>query len=246
MARYFLDTNVLLGYSFLQNYWQDHSSRLFETGNSVYIGETVLYEYCVKTNPGPPSESVNIDWSHDGGILGDEHRRLRKAKRLCDLDLRSFSEEELTKEVVAEMFIDKFDVEDAVAPKVHVYFEQSLMSSCTVSDARNAIDELVNTIISTSQDRKTEMASRVQYSKQRKPYTAIETRLKRLIYGDDESYGPDASLLRDAYELKERRILNRVVTGDKGDIYLNREQIDAITGLSVLYLKDEFANKTAK
>ncbi|MFD1635360.1 hypothetical protein ACOZ4L_16340 (plasmid) [Haloplanus ruber] len=71
----------------------------------------------------------------------------------------------------------------------------------------------------------------------------MENQLQRLIYGDDSEYGPDAGILTDALDLKTRGVVSKVVTGDKGDMYLKSNEIKAITGLTVLYLKDEFARE---
>lgn len=241
MARYYIDTNVLVGYSFLQNLWQSDTKRLLDTDNTLYVGEIVLYEYCVKNSPGSPPNSVDIDWAHDAGKYGDERRRLRKAKRMFDIELRRFSDEELSPESVAELFIDEFDIQDRSIAKIQQYFTQALTDTCSTPEVEQSVEELVNTITSTAKERKLELARRVNYLRNTNKYLSIESRLANLIYGDDQSYVPDATLLWEAYQLKERGIVSTVVTGDKGDIYLKRGEIDAITGLSVLYLQDQFA-----
>lgn len=243
MANYYLDTNVLIGYSFLQNRWQDHTSRLFSTDNSLHTSEMVLYEYCVKNRPGAPSSDTTIDWSSTEGVFGTVQRELRKGKRYTELELRKYDEEELSSEEVAAVFIEKFEIEDEVISKIERYFEQELSLNCSRKEARAAIDELINTITSTARDRKSKLARRVQFHRRVGDHPFVESQLRRLIYDDDESYGPDAAVLTDAFDLKARGIVERVVTGDKGDIYLNSEEIDAITGISVLYLKDNFAEQ---
>ena len=245
MANYYLDINVLVVYSFLQNRWQEHTHRLFITDNTLHTSEFVLYEYCVKSNPGPPSTDTTIDWASDDGVFGTVQRNLRKAKRYTELELRRYDDEDLNPEMVADAFIKKFDIEDEVSDKIRYYFEKELATECNKKAAREATDKIVNTITSTARDRKLELARRVRFHRRTREHPYIEKQLRRLIYGEDESYGPDAAVLTDAYDLKIKGIVKRVVTGDKGDIYLNSEKIDAITGLSVLYLKDEFAGQVS-
>lgn len=44
--------------------------------------------------------------------------------------------------------------------------------------------------------------------------------------------------------MADEGILERIITADKTDIYGNRERIHAILGLTILYIKDEFAEPT--
>lgn len=243
MANYYLDTNVLIGHCFLQNRWQNHTDRLFSTDNTLHTSEVVLYEYCVKKGPGAPDDKSDIDWSSTDGVFGTILRKLRKAKRYTELELRKFDDDDLTPTDVADVVIERFDIQDEVTDKVRGHFEQELSPACSRKDARKAIDELTQTITSTAKERKLALSERIRFHRRARKHSAIENQLRRLIYGDDESYGPDAGVLTDAFDLSNRGVVERVVTGDKGDIYLNAEEIDAITGLTVLYLKDEFANE---
>ncbi|WP_267642155.1 hypothetical protein [Haloarchaeobius amylolyticus] len=243
MSNYYLDTNVLIGHCFLQNRWQDHTDRLFSTNNTLHTSEIVVYEYCVKDSPGRPESETTIDWSSTDGVFGTIQRKIRKGKRYTELELRKLDHDEVTPEKVAELVIEKFDIQDEVKEKVTRHFVNRLPYDCDRKDARKAVDKLVHTITSTAKDRKSELAERVQFHRRAQNHRSVEDQLRRLIYHDDESYGPDAAVLTDAFDLKQRGIVERVVTGDKGDIYLNLNEIDAITGLTILYLKDEFANQ---
>ena len=243
MANYFLDTNVLVGHCFLQNRWQEHTERLFNTDNTLHTSELVLYEYCVKSEPGAPEDDTNIGWGSQDGIYGRVRRKLRKGKRHAELELRRYDTDDLTPEKVAEIFIEKFKIQDAVVDKVENHFCQSLDSDCDAKEAREKIDEVVNAITTTAAERKAELARRMKCHRRSREHPAIEHQLRRLIYNDDSDYGPDAGILTDAHDLKSRGIVSKVVTGDKGDMYLNSEEIDAITGVTILYLKDEFAGE---
>lgn len=244
MANYFLDTNVLVGYCYLQNRWQDHTTRLFSTDNTLHTSELVLYEYCVKNGPGAPNNGTEIDWHSDDGIYGRVRRKLRKGKRHTELELRRYDADALSPEKVAEIFIEKFEIQDAVVEKVKRHFRKSLDADCDAKQAREEIDELVNAITTTAAERKDELAQRVKFHRRSEEYRSMEDQLRRLIYGDDQGYGPDAGILTDTHDLMSRRIVSKVVTGDKGDMYQHSEEINAITGLTVLYLKDQFAGET--
>lgn len=241
MANYFLDTNVLVGYCFLQNRWQDHTERLFSTDNTLHASELVLYEYCVKRSPGAPQDYSDIGWGAADGIFGRVRRKLRKGKRHAELELRRYDTDELSPEKVAEIFIEKFEIQDAVTDKIERHFRRSLDEDCDAKDARKEIDEVVNTISTTATDRKGELAQRVKFHRRSQEHEFVERQLRRLIYGDDSEYGPDAGILTDALNQKSRGIVSKVVTGDKGDMYLNAEEIGVVTGLTILYLKDKFA-----
>lgn len=243
MANYYLDTNVLVGYCYLQNRWQEESERLFITDNTLHTSELVLYEYCVKGKPGAPDDYSLIGWGSRDGIFGRIRRKLRKGKRHAELELRRYDADELSPDRVAEIFIEKFDIQDEVTDKIEHHFCESLEESCEAKDARNEIDKLVNAITTTASDRKRELAQRVNFHRRSRDYPLVENQLRRLIYEDDSEYGPDAGILTDALDLKLKGVVSKVVTGDKGDMYLNAEEIYAITGLTILYLKDEFAGE---
>lgn len=243
MANYFLDTNVLVGHCYLQNRWQYHTSRLFDTDNTLHTSEIVLYEYCVKNSPGAPDDSTDIGWGTDDGIFGRVRRKLRKGKRHTELELRRYDADELSPEIVAKIVIEKFEIQDQVTEPVKRYFDRSLDADCDAKDAREVIDELVNRITSTASERKAKLAQRVNFHRRQCENQRVENRLRRLIYGDDSTYGPDAGILADALDLSTRGVVSKVVTGDKGDMYLNANEIKSITGLTVLYLKDEFAGE---
>lgn len=244
MASYYLDTNVLVGYSFLHNRWQDHTRRLMATDNTLYAGETVLYEYCVNNSPGPRDGEL-LNWANEDGVIGKEKRKLRKRKRFTYLELRTKDESELNPESVSKVFIEKFDVEKQIEHKVHDYFEKELDESCTLDDVEDSLNKLINRINSTCKDRKDELRQRVKIRQRRsgKDYSTPLDQLSRIINGNEEDYCPDAEVLVDAMDVKDRFLASTVVTGDKGDMISNRDKIEPITRLSLVYLKNKFANE---
>lgn len=244
MASYYLDTNVLVGYSFLHNRWQDHTRRLMATDNTLFAGGTVLYEYCVNTSyerrNGEP-----LDWSKEDGVIGKEKRKLRKRKRFTYLELRTCDESELNPETVSKVFIEKFQVEDQIQHKVKDYFEKELEESCTLDDIEEILNKLINRINSTCIDRKDELKERIKIRQRRsgKDYSTPCDQLSRIINGDEEEYCPDAEVLVDAMDIKDRFLASTVVTGDKEDMISNRDKIEPITRLNLVYLKNKFANE---
>jgi len=244
MSRYFVDTNVLVGYTFLHNRWQDHTSRLMSTNNTLYTGETTKYEYCVKRHPGPRN-GERLDWSKEDGVVGTVKRNLRKFKRLTVLELQSKDESELNPETITGVFIQEFDVEEQIQHKVENYFERELDQDCTLSDVKESLNKLINRINTTSLDRKNEIRRRIKVRPRQpgKDYSREIDQLTQLIEGERDKYCADAHVLCDAMDLNNRRMVSKIVSGDKGDMYLNRKEVDTITGLSVVYLKDEFADK---
>lgn len=67
--------------------------------------------------------------------------------------------------------------------------------------------------------------------------------MSRIIDGNEDEYSPDAEVLVDAMDLKDRFLTDIVVTSDKGDIISNRNKLEPITRLNLVYLKNKFANE---
>lgn len=244
MASYYVDTNVLVGYTFLHNRWQDHTRRLMASENTLYTGDTVIYEYCVKTGHGS-RDGEPLEWSKEDGVVGKEKRKLRKRKRFTYLELKTKNEEELEPDTVSEVFIQKFDVEDQIKHKVKNYFERELDQECTLDDVEDSLNKLTNRINSTAIDRKDKIQKRIKIFLRRdeKDYSTACSQMSRIIDGNEEEYCPDAEVLVDAMDLKNRFLINTVVTSDKGDMISNKDKLETITRLNLVYLKNKFANE---
>lgn len=240
MVNYSVDSNVLLGFSFLQNRWNDDANRLVSTNNSLYISDQVLYEYCCKKSD--PREETELDWDKNYGKFDDEKARLRKDGRMCELEVESRPESELEPEVVADIFIEEHDVEKQVQQKIHTYFEKKLTGDCDHQDARNAIRDLVERITTQADSRKEKISERVDYiSVSGDRDEDLRKRVSEMISYGTQTDHPDAEVVSDSHALQGLNIASKLVTGDKGDIYSNRDKIKSMTGVSILYLKDEFA-----
>lgn len=247
MTSYYVDTNVLVGYTFLHNRWQDHIRRLMASENTLYAGGTVLYEYCVNVGQGR-RDSEPLDWSREDGVVGKEKRKLRKRKRFTYLELKTKDEEELDPDTVSEVFIEKFDVEDQINHKVEDYFEKELDQDCTLDEVEESLNKLTNRINSTAIDRKEVLQKRIKIRKRRdnEDYSTPCSQISRIIDGDEDEYCPDAEVLVDAMDLKDRFLINTVVTSDKGDMISNRDELEPITRLNLVYLKNKFAKEDSE
>jgi len=247
MASYYVDTNVLVGYTFLHNRWQDHTRRLMASENTLYAGYTVLYEYCVNVGHGL-RDGESLDWSKEDGVVGKEKRKLRKRKRFTYLELKTKDEEELDPDTVSEVFIEKFEVEDQIKYKVEDYFKKELDQDCTLDDVEESLNKLINRINSTAIDRKDEVQKRVKIRRRRddKDYSTPCSQMSRIIDGDEDEYCPDAEVLVDAMDMKDRYLIDTVVTSDKGDMISNRDKLEPITRLNLVYLKNKFANEDSE
>lgn len=244
MASYYVDTNVLVGYTFLHNRWQDHTRRLMASDNTLYAGDTVFYEYCINVGYGP-RDSEPLDWSKEDGVVGKEKRKLRKRKRFTYLELKTKDEDELNPDTVSEVFIEKFEVEDQIKHKVKNYFQKELVQDCTLDSVECSLNKLINRINSTAIDRKDEIKKRVKVRRRRdnKDYSTPCSQISRIICGNEDEYCPDAEVLVDAMDLKDRLFTDTVVTSDKGDMISNRDKLEPITRLNLVYLKNKFANE---
>jgi len=244
MASYYVDTNVLVGYTFLHNRWQDHTRRLMASENTLYAGETVFYEYCVNVGHGP-RDGEPLDWSREDGVVGKEKRKLRKRKRFTYLELKTKDDDKLEPDTVSEVFIEKFEVEDQIKHKVEDYFQKELDRDCTLDSVEDSLNKLINRINSTAIDRKNEIRKRVKIRRRRdnKDYSTPCSQMSRIIDGNEDEYCPDAEVLVDAMDLKDRFLTDTVVTSDKGDMISNRDKLEPITRLNLVYLKNKFANE---
>jgi hypothetical protein len=52
----------------------------------------------------------------------------------------------------------------------------------------------------------------------------------------------DRVILCDAEHQRDLDLVEKMVTSDKSHMYQNRERIQAVLGVPVVYIKDEFAN----
>lgn len=263
--RYYLDTNCLTGYTFFNDWWHSDAKRLFDSDNELYIGDTVLFEYC---NSPVTDEDIEytwerseLSWTEEKGNFKSKLAELRDSRFLFEDKL--FDRDDLDLDTAVEIFVDAYNIKDESEPAIRRYFEQKLDQldlDVTTENVRKIQKMLVEDLQRYARERKEELRKRVNLGPERDdiPDTRVST-IKRTLSDD-----MDIEVVCDASYMCDVGLLERVVTGDKGNalrdedgevvryddgtpvsgkvgIYNSREVIKNVTGLRVLYLKDEFA-----
>lgn len=247
MARYFLDTGALVGVSFLHDLWRNDAERLFETDNTLYTSQAVIYEYCNNDRSNSYS-SAEIDWDSEEGRFGEKFAKVRAAQTNLGLKLRTYDDEELDLETLVEAFITETGIDDEIYPqrKIDEYIRPNIRKflveeingrevTCTV--AREVMDALCDTIQNEARNTRTRLQQRIKEGPERTGDWS--DRKQQLAFIDG---GMDREILCDAGHMEDKNLLKKVVTADKNHLYGNRERINAILGLKIIYLKDEFAD----
>jgi len=264
--RYYLDTNCLMGYTFFHDWWHSDARRLFDSDNTLYIGDAVLFEYCnrdvTKDEYEMEWDRSDLTWTAEDGSFKMKMTELWDSRFQFEDEL--LEEDDLDLPTVVEAFMDAYDIRNSAEPAIHRYFDEKLEQldlAMTVENARKIQKMLVEDLEEYAKERKEELRFRVEMGPERGdiPDTRVDT-IKREL--SDEM---DAEVVFDASYMCDEGVLERMVTGDKGDalrdedgeviryddtgdavcgnvgIYNSRELIDSVTGLTVLYLRDEFA-----
>lgn len=264
--RYYLDTNCLIGYTFFHDWWHSDARRLFNSENNLFIGDTVLFEYCNRDVTSDEFEPVpdrrDLSWTAEDGQYKRKLARLWDGRYLFERELLD-REDSLDLDTVVKLFVDAYDISDSSVSAIRTYFEQKLEELDLELDAgsvRKVQKMLVQDLERYAQDRKDEIRRTVDLGPERGdiPDSREETLNREL------SDQMDAEVVCDGSYMCDVDFLERMVTGDKGSaprdeygnlirhddgtpvgdnvgIYNSREVIHNVTGLRVLYLKDEFA-----
>lgn len=247
MTRYFLDTGPLLGVTFLHDLWRDESEQLFDTDNTLYTSDAVLYEYC--NYDGTNSlEGADIDLESEDGRFGQILSKVRLAQRSLDIGLQSYDDDELDLETLVDEFIEETGLEDEIKPEelldqrirpnIREYLAKKVDGrEVTKEIAREVMDNLCDEIQTEARDMQAMIDRRVKRVPEREGDWS--DRKRRLHFVDDQI---DKEILCDAANMQDKNMLSRVVTMDNNHIYSNRERINAILGLIIVFIKDEFAD----
>lgn len=263
--RYYLDTNCLTGYTFFQDWWHSDAKRLFNSDTQLYIGDTVLFEYCNRPVTDGDVEfewdRSELSWNEDKGNFKKKMVELRDSRFLFEDAI--FDHEDLNLDTAVELFVDTYHIKPTSEQAIRRYFVERLDQldlDVTVDSVRRIQKLLVQDLQDDAWERKDELRKRVNLGPERGdiPESQIAT-LKRALSDD-----MDVEVVCDASYMCDEALLERMVTGDKGNslrdedgkvvryedgrpisgkvgIYNSREVINNVTGLRVLYLKDEFA-----
>jgi len=247
MVRYFVDTGPLVGATFLHDLWRDESERLFDTDNSLHTSRAVVYEYCNSTSENT-LESAEVTWMSQEGRFGEKLSKIRAAQTNLGIKLHTYSDEEIDLETLVDDFISVTGIKEEVYPKSLIrevirpnirdfLIEEINNQEVTCKVAREAMDALCDTII----DDAWEMHARLQTRITKGPSGTRnkEERNRRLEFVDGYV---DKVILCDAEHQRDLNIIHKVVTSDKSHMYGNRERIRAVLGLSIVYIKDKFAD----
>lgn len=246
MPRYFVDTGAVVGLTFLHDLWYGESQRLFATENSLYISRPVLYEYCNSTGDNLLT-NTEVDWDSEEGLFGAKLSNVRAAQVNLDLKLQSCDDEELDLDSLVEDFIDASGVEENVdeasidayiRPNLRRFLEHEIGDrEVTREVAREVMDTLCDTIQTNARGTREEIRERV--TEYKIPSDERDQFKSRLHFVDGYV---DTVILSDVAWMKQEGILRKIITSDKSHLYNERERIDAVLGISVVFIKDEFAD----
>lgn len=246
MTRYFLDTGPLVGVTFLHDLWRDEAERLFETDNSLYTSRAVVYEYCNSTSENS-LDSTEVDWETQEGLFGEKFSNVRAAQTNLDLKLRTYDDADLDIETLVDEFVSVTGIkenvypqrliEEIIRPNIRDFLQVEIggqQVSC--ERARKSMDALCDTIMNDALEMRDQLRNRVT----RGPTGtwSEEERNRRLHFVDGYR---DKVILCDASHQRDRNLVEKLVTSDKSHMYENRERIQAILGVTIVYIKDEFA-----
>ncbi|WP_135665691.1 hypothetical protein [Halorhabdus rudnickae] len=247
MARYFLDTGVLVGLTFLHDLWHDDAERLYDTDNGLYTSRAVVYEYCNNSNSSRLEDTV-VDWDTDAGLFGATLAKVRAAQMNLNFRMDGYDEDELDIETLVEAFLEETDVmgsikperliEEHIEPNIRNELEDTLADEeVTPASGRRALDSLCDTVINKAHETRQELQNRVTQG----PSGSLSKSERRQRLGFVDGY-MDKVILSDAAHQSDRNLVNTVVTADKSDMYGHHERISAELGIQVVYIKDEFAD----
>lgn len=247
MARYFLDTGVLVGLTFLHDLWHDDAERLFDTDNGLYTSQAVIYEYC-NNSKSSRLENTVVDWNTDAGLFGAILAKVRAAQMNLNLRMDGYDNDELDIETIVEAFLEETDVmgnirperliEEHIEPNIRNELEDTIDDDeVTPASGRRALDSLCDTVINEAHEMREQLQNRVTQG----PSGTLSESERKQRLGFVDGY-MDKVILSDAANQNDRNLVSTVVTADKSDMYGYHERISAELGIRVVYIKDEFAN----
>lgn len=245
--RYFLDTNCLLGVTFLQDRWYPEAKRLFGTDNTLYTGRTAVYEYCCSTETNH-RQTADVEWGKEDGRFGEKQAELRLNQSKFDKKMQMLREEDLDVGTVLQEFVDLFDMkeseEEEVKPRMRKYFEEFFEKEGEVTrrTARTAVRDLKDVLLARSFKHKAMVEARIYLEPIRdEDYPDLKDSMRK--YPVSINNNADIDMMCDAYYLLEQGMLEKVITGDFVDIYSNRDWFRDKMDLTVMWLLDSFAGE---
>lgn len=245
MARYFLDNGVLIGLTFLHDAWRDEAERLFDTENSLFVNEAVIYDYCNRTRENSLQEA-DVDWDTEEGVFGKKLSPIRAAQFNLDLKMQSLTDDELDLETLVDSFLEESQVEkktdedlieEYIRPRIRNFLEAEIGERPLTTDvAVEVMETLCDTIQTQARDNREMIRSRVR----EKEVSEEQWQQFADQLGFVDGY-VDTVILSSVAWLSERNFLQRIVSTDISDMYGDKDRIWASVGINVVFIKDEFA-----
>lgn len=250
MARYFLDTGVVLGYTFLHDLWRAEAEKVFDSDNSLYLNKVVIYEYCLNSDDNS-LEDAEIDWEAEEGRFGEIIQFAEGIKPVLDMKLNTYDDSELTVDTLIDDFIDIADMEEDIDEEDIVEYirptlrefildelEENGGKPLTVQKGREITEALFATIIDRGREKRKEIRDRVFVSSVPKDKReSYASKIDHFISGSR-----DPLILAEVACLNDRGVLSTIITNDKGHMYSNKGKLDAKIGVNVNHIKDDVAD----
>jgi predicted nucleic acid-binding protein len=254
MSRYFLDTGVIVGATFLHDAWYQESKRILNSGNTFYVNRAVKFEYCNSTRNNS-LEGADVDWDTDEGKFGEKLNSIRPAQTTLNLKLDSISEQELSVDKLVDEFflashiyqkidgelivndekVDPEKFEEYIRPTILRFLDTVIGDQeLTRPVARKAIDQLFDEVLDGAHRKREKLRGELR--------EISVPNERREQYRDDFDFVNgyvDTTILCEVQCLSDDNIVNRIVTTDKSHLYGNRDRIDELT---ILYVKDIVAD----
>ena len=220
MSRYFLDTGVVIGFTFLHDMWRTEAEEVFDSDNSFYVSEAVVYEYCNRTDDNY-LEDTDVDWETEEGRFGEIIEVAEASKMTFDMKIDTYRDAELDVETLVDDFIsvtqinDEVDpekIEEYIRPKIREFIIDELEGrEITTSVAREIAEVLYSTIIDGGRRIREDIRARVtQRSAPMDEREHYREKVNRFINGYI-----DTVILSDAGHLQDRGVLTNLITSDK-------------------------------
>lgn len=251
MTRYFIDTNVLVGLTFLHDRWTSEVERILLGDNTLYTSEFVIYEYCSRKPdspsvvPDPSDIEVSSNDSHGvyGRVLKTFEENVEENIPLYNRDIDYHHYDGLSLNKIVEIFFDHIEVREQAKPHFVRHFQEYFSSrKATPRNAKRCVEDLRDRFLHDAQKRKDLLMDSVYvrpstYHEQERPRERIEEHIGINQWGMPIE---DVQWFLDAVGLCQQGVVKRIVTGDKKDVVQHQQQLTSLFDVSVLYILDEF------
>lgn len=240
----FVDTNVLLGLTFLSDRWYRAAQPVYENDHKIHTSELVVFEYCISPKPftTPPEDpkEEDIDWSHDRGLVERIRNRVSKPYREYRGVIRRLPDEELTLDRVIQEFIDTFRIREQAVPQIRSEFEDEFQEKAVTRQYINQFaSELIDKIINASDEMKATLSNVVEVHDS-EYHVALDDKQRWVDFPEQPPDEPDLSIIVDATQVIKQNSVNTVLTGDS-DILVLQSTANDYYQFDILSMDDEYS-----